>query len=84
MNLFSNQKGQIVVEYILLMAILVAIFTFVKTQFQQQQILAKFVSTPWDTLSGVIENGVMGSPVKTKNMHPNMLYRHASMEGDKP
>ena len=84
MNLLSNQRGQMAVEYRLITLVLVAIVTMLRIQMQKQEMLAKLVSSPWSTLSGVIENGVKGPPDKTKNMHPNMLYRHASMEGDKP
>jgi uncharacterized protein (UPF0333 family) len=81
MKSLSNQRGQIAVEYILLLTILVVIAGTLRTYLNKQEVLATFVSKPWETLAGVIENGAIGKAGATKLQHPNFLYRHASLKG---
>jgi hypothetical protein len=81
MNHRMGQRGQVAVEYILLTVTVVAVALLVRNQISQRQVLAQFVQAPWAKLSGVIENGVLGDPAKTKAQHPNLLYRHASLQG---
>ena len=73
-----NKKGQVMIEYILLVGMLIFLFSFISSQFQDQNVLARLVSGPWSQLQGMIENGVWGTPQATKGQHPGHLLRHVS------
>ena len=57
-NRAGNQKGQLMVEAVLLMAITVSLSLVVTKYLQESQFAQKLVAKPWSTLSGMIECGV--------------------------
>jgi hypothetical protein len=73
-----NQRGQLVVEMVLLLALTVAIFMAVSATFRQKEILATFISRPWVNIASMIQNGVW-TPGKD---HPAHFNRVISVEGD--
>lgn len=83
MSALKNRRGQVAVEYILLMVILMVLVRLVVNQVQQQEVLASFAAGPWAVIAGVIENGVPGTPAKTKEQHPGLVYRHITMKGER-
>lgn len=78
----KNQKGQAIVEALLIMIIFLGIGLMVMSFFKDQEVLAKLVKGPWQSLSGVLQNGTWGEPSKTTIMHPNTHYRHVSIRGE--
>lgn len=79
----NSQSGQVAVEMILLLVLLVSIAMFTFRSIQQRNFLGTLVNTPMNYLKGMVENGVWDANYKeTKQLHPNFLARHNSLEGD--
>jgi hypothetical protein len=78
-----DQGGQMIVETILILALFLAVGTFVAGQFKQNELFAQMVSAPWRNLAGLLQNGVWRPPEAGMQDHPAMHRRHVSMEGDK-
>jgi hypothetical protein len=74
----NNQKGQTVVEGVLLLLVFVTLATIVSREFRDNQLLARMVSAPWDRLSGMIQNGVWEVPDESNSKHPAHIDRHLS------
>lgn len=53
----QNQRGQLVVEAVLLLAVMAAVTLLVSNYIQQNDFANKLISKPWKTLSGMIECG---------------------------
>jgi hypothetical protein len=75
----KNKKGQVTVEAVLIMVVLVGFVTLLSKTFQSEELLLKLVQGPWKNLDGMIQNGVWGTPQKTIANHPNDHERHASL-----
>jgi hypothetical protein len=75
----KNQRGQLVVEAVLLMTVLLGI-TFMVTSFlQKSQIAQKFTSEPWARLAGMIECGSWQSCQGSPGLHPSSRDRNLSL-----
>ncbi len=80
----NRQAGQITVEAVLVLTILVST-VFTGTRFlRDKQILTKMVERPWTYLAGMIENGMWMPAASSRGKHPNQLNRHGSPTGDTP
>jgi len=77
----STQAGQASVEMVLMVALLVGVAVFVGKEFRSNEIFAKMVSGPWQSFSGLIQNGVIGNPKDTMSKHPNQYDRLATVRG---
>lgn len=75
----KNQKGQMTIEAVLLLVIMVAMFTVVHRQISSRNMLSSIVRGPWEYVSGMISNGVWKAG-DSKKMHPNVFQRRASPE----
>ena len=76
-----NKKGQVSVEYVLITVLLVGIVMFVqKNLFKSHEFLANYLEKPWLIVSGVIENGVPGTPDQGRTSHPGHVARHLSVK----
>ena len=80
----KKNSGQITVEAVLIIAILVSTMVAGTRVLKDQKILSKMVEAPWQHLAGMIENGVWGAPELGKGKHPNHMNRHGSPRGDTP
>lgn len=67
----SNQKGQFVIEAVLLMVISLMLFLGLMKSFKDKQILENILVKPWDKIAGMIENGAWGSAQNTRSKHPH-------------
>lgn len=81
MKSLRNQSGQMFIETILVMMVLLGAIYFVGKEFRSNNFVAGLVSGPWKNLAGMIQNGVWGSPTVTMKMHPNRFERVVSPEG---
>lgn len=79
-----NQRGQIVVESVLIIALLLSLTIFITQQIQSRGFLQNLVEKPWTYLQGMIENGIWAPTAVGKTLHPNDLLRHGSPRGDDP
>jgi hypothetical protein len=74
-----HQKGQVIIEAILLIVIIMGLWVFLAKTFNSSQYMKKLMQDgPWPRLSGMIESGVWETPSKAKSFHPNNLDRGAS------
>lgn len=71
----KNQKGQFVIEAVLIMVLLMGLLTFFVKTFREQQLLAKLVESPWEYTSGMIEGGVWAPPAEAKTKYPYQFKR---------
>jgi hypothetical protein len=78
----KNQSGQMVVEAVLLMSVLLGGIYFVGNEMRSRNFIAQLVSGPWLSLAGMIQNGVWGAPSDTTVQHPNSFHRVSTPEGD--
>ncbi len=82
MKQLKNQNGQMTIEMLLIAILLLGFVLSISKVFQEKNLLASVVEGPQDYLVGMAENGVW-KPSKTANeKHPNLHYRHISLEGD--
>ena len=65
----TNQKGQGVVEAVLLLALLVSISMLVTKELQDRKFAQKLFGEPWNRLSGMVECGVWSGCAKA-DKHP--------------
>lgn len=79
----KGQAGQAITEAILLMVVFFGITLMVSQYFVDQEVLASLVKRPWQTLSGVVQNGVWETPERGIARHPNTHIRHISNEGER-
>ncbi len=79
-----GRTGQVSVEMVLMLVVSVGFITLVTQAFKSNEYFATLVSGPWSSLSGLIQNGVLGSPADTMAKHPNTLNRINSPRGDPP
>lgn len=73
-----NEKGQILVESVLLMALLAGITVLVQSQIQRRGFLNNLIAKPWESVSGMAECGVWGPCAAGK--HPLTRNRTLSLD----
>jgi len=81
-NWTYSRAGQSTVEMVLLVWALFFVTILIFKTLRNQGVVSQLVDGPWSVMAGMIENGVWGSPAKTKIVHPNYLRRHISMKGE--
>ncbi len=80
----NKQSGQITVEAVLVLTILVSTVFVATRTISDQQFLSRMVERPWSYLAGMIENGMWVPAVAGRGRHPNHNTRHGSPVGDAP
>ena len=84
LKILKNSSGQMVVESVLIIALLLGFATVIAREFKDDEVISKLVQGPWLALSGMIQNGVWVEPKKSMLLHPNHMHRHISREGSDP
>lgn len=73
--MIRNEKGQVVVEYILITSVLVILgLTIIKTV-KDRGILKQFADGPTEVLRGMIESGVWKKSKVAAKDHPGFIRR---------
>lgn len=80
----KNQRGQFVVEGILLMVVFMGIVAMVAHFFQSNEVLKNLVKTPWTNLAGMLQNSEWASPDSSQSLHPGHASRHVTIDGVAP
>ena len=80
----KNQRGQSIVEAVLILVIVLGIAMGISAAFRQNELLSSMVSGPWQRLSGLLQNGSWVPPNQGMAYHPNNFNRHISYRGDSP
>ena len=81
---FNNNKGQMVVEIVLILSIFVSSIYFLSRQFNNIEPFDAFVTGPWKTVAGMIESGTWKKKQLARGDHPNHFRRMYSNRGDSP
>lgn len=79
----KNQRGQVAIEMVLMTIVMVGAAMAISVAFRENQYIASLVSGPWKSLSGMIQNGVWGSPESTMKKHPAYYDRLSTVKGEK-
>ena len=75
----KNQKGQLIIEAVLLMTVLTSLMILASNILQSQGYVKSLVATPWQTLAGMIESGNWETADKARPLHPNMKFRNVTV-----
>lgn len=71
----KNQKGQFVIEAVLLMVLAMGLMLAAVRGFRDNRLLANLVESPWDRTSGMIESGVWAPPAEARLQVPYQYKR---------
>ncbi|MCB0356593.1 MAG: hypothetical protein KDD40_06280 [Bdellovibrionales bacterium] len=77
-----KNSGQMVIEMILVMTVLIAIIGALRTTLKQNEAFKTLVQGPWQVLSGMIVAGYWKSPDQAVKLHPALHRNHGSLEGE--
>jgi hypothetical protein len=80
MKSLQNQSGQLVVEAVLLIAVIMGITMLTSAYIQRNEFANKLVAKPWKTLSGMIECGTWTGC--GPQSHPASTPRNLSLQPD--
>ena len=83
-NLLESQKGQQVVEAILIIAVLMGVTFAVSRYFRDAEVLKQIIQGPSAALAGMLQNGVWQPYAKSALVHPNSHGRHIGIVGEDP
>jgi hypothetical protein len=72
----SNQRGQLVVEAVLLLAIIAGVSILVSSRLKKSNFAQGLVTTPWEKMSGMVECGNWGKC--SPGVHPSSINRIVS------
>jgi hypothetical protein len=72
----QNQSGQLVVEAVLLLALLVGISMLVTSRLKRSNFAQNLVTSPWEKMSGMVECGNWGKCAA--GFHPSSINRIVS------
>ncbi len=78
MSTLNNQKGQFVVEAVLLLTVVMALTMLTRQFFSNTEFGKSLVSTPWQKLSGMIECGTWNGCAPGN--HPSTALRALSFD----
>ncbi|MCX7977818.1 MAG: hypothetical protein N2578_02320 [Bdellovibrionaceae bacterium] len=73
----KNRKGQVLIETVLLMALLVGVFVKFSEFVRNEGLLRKLVEEPWGKVAGMAEFGVWVNPETDRNA-PQLSPYHFS------
>jgi hypothetical protein len=79
----SDQKGQFLVESILLMVVFLGIFIAGTKSLRENHFLSNLIERPWAQVQGMIECGVWGPPKTACRFLPNQPKRSLSLDPTK-
>ena len=81
MKTLHSQNGQMILESILILTILMSLSLVTAQYLKSNEVVARLISGPWANLSGMIQNGVWMPPGQAEKYHPNHAKRGASLLG---
>lgn len=79
-NSLHNQRGQFVIESVLMIIVLMGVFTASVKALQDNKFLAKVVEEPWGRVQGMLECGVWGTPAKVCKTMASSTPRTISLD----
>ena len=82
-NQLKNRKGQVTIEAVLILALMVSLIFAITSGIKGGQYFTRLVEKPWSYVAGMIENAYWASVADGKRKHPNHFGRRGSPQGDK-
>lgn len=79
-NFAGNNKGQFVIEAVLLMVVGLSIFIAATNNLRESKFLAKLIERPWGQVAGMLECGVWGPREKACQQLPGQSSRSLSLD----
>jgi len=79
----GNQGGQVIIEYILMMVVVLTMSFLLQKWLRDTAFIQNFTIQPWGRLNGMIQCGAWspcGVELKKKGLHPNAAERVLSLE----
>jgi len=76
----KKQKGQFLIEYVLLAVFVVGIYSLLKSQLGDQSFLSQVFSNSWSSVAKMMEDGSWDPTRDTNDVHP--LSTNQSRIGD--
>lgn len=80
--LARNQRGQAILEAVLIIVMLMGFTMMVANYFKSQEVLKKLITEPFQYVAGMLQNGVWQPPDKGAAAHPAGHYRHIVITGE--
>jgi hypothetical protein len=77
-----NQNGQQIIEAVLLIVVFMGFATLVASFFNKNEILKELIGGPFQSLAGVMQNGVWATRTKGAANHPTSHFRHIVVTGE--
>lgn len=74
-SLRGAQSGQLIIEAVLLLTLLVGMWAFFAKQAKEKKWFNQMVQGPWTATSGMIETGMWKRPEQGRPLHPNNFQR---------
>jgi hypothetical protein len=84
MRPLANQRGQFMIEGLLIMVVFMGLVAIVASFFKKNEIFENLVKAPWTSLAGMLQNGEWLATAQSQTMHPSQSGRHVTILGDKP
>jgi len=79
-SLLKNERGQFVIEAVLLMVVSVSILLFGLRYLKENKTMGTLVSGPWEKVAGMVESGSWTPADEAASKHPNQLDRSLSLD----
>jgi len=76
----KKQKGQFVLEYILIGVMVLSVYTLIKRQIGDQNLIASIFSGPWTSIAKMMEDGTWNTSRSEDEIHP--LATNQTRAGD--
>ena len=78
----AGQSGQLIIEAILIMVLVLGITILLQNQFRDRRIIGSLVAGPWGAVAGMISNGAWKSEAEGRVLHPqgNIISREGDSE----
>ncbi len=81
---FFSNRGQFLIETVLMMIVLLGLFFWATNQLKQSEIMSSLLEEPWQEVSGMIESGVWMKAKQARTNHPNQKERGLSYDPNNP
>ena len=78
----KNQKGQMTIEAVLILTLMVSLIFVITKGIKQRQYFTKLVEKPWSYVAGMIENAYWAPVARGREKHPNHFSRRGSPQAD--
>ena len=76
----KSQRGQFIIEYILIAVLVVSVYTLIKKQVGDKNLIAELFSGPWASIAKMMEDGTWDTTRGEDEIHP--LATNQTREGD--